>query len=75
MVTENNELKTSAKHISYKCKYEFDGRKYNSDQWLNKNKCQCECKKRHICEKGYIWNPAICSCENGKILRVLLTIQ
>ena len=30
-------------------------------------KCWCECnKKHHICEKGYIWNPATCSCKNGK---------
>ena len=32
MVTGNNELKTSTKHISCKCKYEFNGRKYNSNQ-------------------------------------------
>ena len=25
-------------------------------------------KKRHLCEKDYVWNPAICSCENGKYL-------
>ena len=24
------------------------------------------CKKHHIYEKDYIWNPAICSCKNGK---------
>ena len=24
--------------------------------------------KHHICEKGYIQNPATCSCENGKNL-------
>ena len=28
----------------------------------------CECKKYHICEKGYIWNPTTCSCKNGKYL-------
>ena len=27
-----------------------------------------ECKKRHVCEKDYIWNPVTCSCENGKYL-------
>ena len=31
-------------------------------------KCRCECKKYHICEKDYVWNPAICNCENGKYL-------
>ena len=25
-------------------------------------------KKYHICEKYYIWNPSICSCENGNDL-------
>ena len=31
--------------------------KFNSDQWWNKNKCRCECKKRQVCEKDYILNP------------------
>ena len=26
------------------------------------------CKKHHLCEKDYIWNPTTCSCENGKYL-------
>ena len=29
---------------------------------------RCECKKHHICEKEYTWNPTICSCENGEYL-------
>ena len=29
---------------------------------------QRECKKHIICQKCYIWNPATCSCENGKYL-------
>ena len=32
------------------------------------DKCQCECKKCHVCEKDYVWNPATCNCENGKCL-------
>ena len=35
---------------------------------MNNGKCCCECKKHHICGKGYIWNPAICSCDNGEYL-------
>ena len=68
MVMGINESKTSSKHISceYKCK--FYGRKCNSDQWWNNNKCWCKCKKCHVCEKNYIWNPATYSCENGKYL-------
>ena len=30
------------------------------------NKRWCECKKHHPCEIEYIWNPAKCSCKNGK---------
>ena len=40
-------------------------RKYQ--KW-NNNKCRCECTKHHICEKGDIWNPGSCSCENGNNL-------
>ena len=29
-------------------------------------------KKHHICEKVYIWNPAICSCKNGKHLAIII---
>ena len=32
MITGINESKTLTKHISYKCKARFDGRKCNSDQ-------------------------------------------
>ena len=47
--------------MSCEWKWKFDGRKCNSDQWWNN-------EKRHVCEKDYVWNPAICSCENGKYL-------
>ena len=43
-------------------------KKCNSDQWWNNDKCRCECKKSHVCEKDYIWSPPICSCKNGKYL-------
>ena len=66
MITGINESKTLTKHISCECKCKFDGRKCNSNQKWNNDKCRCECKKHHICEKDYIWNPF--SCENGKYL-------
>ena len=66
MITGINESKTLTKHISCECKYRFDGKKCNSDKWSNNDKCQCECKKRHICEKDYIWNPSICNFKNVK---------
>ena len=39
MIAGINELKTLIKHIPCKCKCRFDGRKCNSDQWLNNDKC------------------------------------
>ena len=68
MITGIIESKTLTKHIACECKPIFHGRKCNSDQKWNNNKCQCECKKHKICEKDYIWNPATCSCKHGKYL-------
>ena len=51
MIAGINESKTSTKHISCKCECKFDGRKCNSDQWWNNDKCPCKCKKCHVCEK------------------------
>ena len=68
MITGINESKTLTKHISCECKCKFDGKKRNSDQWWNNDKCRCEWKKCRVCEKYYIWNPATCICENGKYL-------
>ena len=50
----------------------YISRKCNSDQWWNNNNCQYECKKRHECEKDNVWNPATCSCENGKYLASIM---
>ena len=72
MITGINELKTLTKHVSQECKCKFDGRKCNADQWYNNDKCQCECKKRHVCEKDYIWNPSRCGCKNGKYLASIM---
>ena len=72
MITAINESKILIKHISCECKCKFDGRKCNSDEWWNNDKCQCECKKRHVCEKYHVLNPATCSCENGKKLASIM---
>ena len=66
MITWTNESKTLTKYISSECKCKFDGKKCNSDQWWNNDKYWCECRKCHVCEKDYIWNPATWICENGK---------
>ena len=39
MITGINESKTLTKHISCEWKCKFDGRKCNSNQWWNNNKC------------------------------------
>ena len=70
MITRINESKTLRKHISCECKYKFDGRKGNSNQWWNKDQCWCECKKHHICAK--VWNLATCCCKNGKYLASII---
>ena len=68
MITGINTSETLTKHVSYKCKCKLYGRKSNSNQKWNKNKCWYKWKRLHISEKDYIWNPAICSCKNGKYL-------
>ena len=68
MITGINESKRLTKHISCQCKWNFDGTKCKSNKWWNSDKYRCECKKHHICEKDYVWNPAKCNCENGKYL-------
>ena len=60
------------KHILCECKCRFDGRKCNSDQWWNTAKCQCECRKHHVCEKDYVSNPVTRNCENGKYLSSIM---
>ena len=64
-----NESKTLVEHISGECRYEFDGRKCNSRQKWNNNKCQCEREKpiRHRAyEEDYVWNPSACAYECDK---------
>ena len=40
MITRMNKTETLTKHISHKCKNKFDGKKYNSNQWWNNDKCR-----------------------------------
>ena len=68
MIKRKNESKTLTKDISCECKCKFDGRRCNSNKKGDKDKCWYECKKHHIYEKDYIWNPPTCSCKNGKYL-------
>ena len=61
MITGVNESERLTKYKSCKCKCKFKRRKYNSIENCNNDKCG-----RHVCEKSYIWNSGMCSCENGK---------
>ena len=74
LIIRINESKTLAKHLPCERKCRFGGKKCNSDQWWNNNKCWCECKQHHVCEEDYIWNPIwnSCSCENGKYLASIM---
>ena len=72
MNTGTNESKISTKHISCEFKWKFDGRKCNWYQKWNNDKCWCECKKHHISEKVYIWNPLTGSCKNGKYIASII---
>ena len=38
------------------------------NQISSNNKCWCERKKHHVCQKDYIWNLSTCSCGNRKYL-------
>ena len=72
MITWIDEWKILKKQISCECECRFEGRKCNSDQWWNNDKCWCECKKRNVCEKDSVWNRARCNCENGKYLASIM---
>ena len=72
MTTGINESKTLTKHTSCKYKCKLDGRNCNSDQSWNNDKCGRECRKCHVCEKDYVWNPATCNCQKGKYLASIM---
>ena len=69
-ITEKDESNILTKFISYKSK--LDGIKCSSNQQWSNDKCWCGCKKHHLCEEDYIWNPAICSCQNEKYLASII---
>ena len=67
LITRTNESKTLIKHISCKFKCTFNSKKCNSNLIWNNNKFP-----RQVCEKGYIWNPATCSCENSRYAKNII---
>ena len=78
MIKWTNASSTFRTHISCESRYEFDGRKCNSRQKWNNDKCRCHYEKpiRHrACEEDCAWNPSICGfkckkdCEIEKYLK------
>ena len=67
-----NESKKITKPVWFNFKCKFDITKCKPNQWWNNDKCQCECRKTHICETDYAWDSAACNCENGKYLASIM---
>ena len=74
MIAGINELKVLTKHISCECECSFDGRKCNSNQWWNNDKCSVNVKNVIYEEKnifGILLHVGFAkmeniNCENGK---------
>ena len=75
MITGINESKGLTKHISCECKCKFDGRNWDSNPKGNNDKCRCvfkNLKECDVCKKDDIRNPAKCTCENGRSLKIVI---
>ena len=72
MIAGENESRISTKDISCECKCNFDEKnviQINSGIVIN---IDVNIKNVMYMKKDYIWNPAICSCENGKYLASIM---
>ena len=49
MITNTDEAKAMAEHISFDYKCKFNSRTCNLNQKRNNKTCQCECKNYHKC--------------------------
>ena len=75
MIAGINESKSLTKHISCKSKCKLYGRKCNSIQKWNNNKCQCDCKnmkEHHVCGFRILIHVVT---KLANIEQLLLTIQ
>ena len=66
MITIINGSKMLNEHVWCYFKCNFDDRKFNSNQNLNKELSSCECKnliKHYTCEKKVIWDSSTCAYE------------
>ena len=71
MITNKNEVKAMAEHISCDCKCKFNSTICKSNRKWNTKTCQCECKNYHPSKKDYSWNTSTCIRENSKYLKSL----
>ena len=75
VIARINELRTLTKYISCERKCACYGKKCNSNQNWNSDKCRYECKnprKNDVCAKDDMVNPSICTCKNGKCLESII---
>ena len=69
MITNKDEAKAMAEHMSCDCNCKFNSTTFNSKQKWNNKTCRCECKNYCKCEKDYSLNSSTCICENSKYLK------
>ena len=69
MITNKDEAKAMAEHISCDRKCKFNSTICNSKQKRNKKTYQCECKNCRKRKNDCTWNPSTCICENSKYLK------
>ena len=72
MITNKNEAKAMAKHVSCDCKCKFNSITCNSNHKWNNKTCQCEYKTYRTCKKAYSCNPSACIYENSKYLKSIV---
>ena len=70
MIAGINKSKILTKHISCKCKCNFDARKCNSIE--SRNMINVDVGAKNITYLKNIWNPTTCSCKNGKYLASII---
>ena len=65
-----NETRKIVRHETCKCVCRLTSAICNDRQEWNKNKCRCKYKEdlvsKLVCDKGYMRNPSICSCEHDR---------
>ena len=65
-----NETRKVVSHETCKCVCRLRSAVCNDRQEWYENKCICKCKEDLVsklaCDKGYMWNTSICSCECDK---------